>query len=80
MAPIPKEQFIDPFRETLGTEKADALFDETIAALGITPAEAYPAQESNRILDYLQAKGGLLAIVASNIRIRLILGGDLKKE
>lgn len=70
---ITKQDFIDPFKQTLGAETAQSLFKEALAENGLTVADTYSADEADQIIEYLKTKGGLVKIVAVSISTRLIL-------
>jgi len=74
---LPREVFIGPFAQTLGLEKAESLFIETLSALSIPEAECYSSEDCQRILEHFDDQGGLMSIIVSTIKTRLVLDGLL---
>lgn len=74
---ITKKDFIDPFKQTLGAEIAQSLFEEALTENGLAVTDIYSIEEANKIIETLKTKGGLVKIIAVTMSTRIILQGVL---
>ena len=74
---IERSVFIEPFTETMGVKKANELFCEAVAEVGLPEAQTYTPEEARAILAQLETKGLLAQIGARLISARLIVQGDI---
>lgn len=74
---IARRLFIEPFTKTMGVDKANALFAEAVAEVGLPDAETYTPEEARAILAQLETKGLLAQVGARLVSARLIVQGEI---
>ena len=74
---IERKVFIEPFSKTMGIDKANALFVETVAEVGLPDSQFYTPEQAKAILAQLETKGVLAQIGARLISARLIVQGEI---